>query len=392
MAKYRFDQIAFNSTEKKKPVEEDRFTYLGLEHLDSGSLKVTRFGTDVAPVGEKLVMRKGDVLFGKRRAYQKKVAIAPFDGIFSAHGMVLRPKVEVIDPYFFPLFISSDYFLDAAIKISVGSLSPTINWRDLKILEFNLPEIETQRKLAAVLWSINDTMESYKKLISVTDELVKSQFIEMFGEPVANTKQLPVHQLTEYIEFLTSGSRGWAKYHSDAGEWFITIKNVKNCKISVEEIQHITPPKNVEAERTRVQEGDLLISITADLGRTGVVTKEIAEHGAYINQHLTCIRLNKQALDPTYVAYFMESEAGKQQFFAKNLSSVKAGLNFDSIRTLKLMVPSLPLQQEFVEFLTQSDKSKYHIQKSMTKCSEVAYRRGAIREGQAPLPVRRSSA
>ena len=308
MAKYRFEQIAINSKEKKKPAEEDRFTYLGLEHLDSGSLRVTRFGSDVAPIGEKLVMHKGDVLFGKRRAYQKKVAIAPFDGIFSAHGMVLRPREEVVDKDFFPLFISSDYFLDAAIKISVGSLSPTINWRDLKELEFELPDLDTQRGLAKVLWSINDTMEAYKKLISATDELVKSQFIEMFGEPVANTKQLPVHQLTEYIEFLTSGSRGWAKYHSDAGEWFITIKNVKNCKISVEEIQHITPPKNVEAERTRVQEGDLLISITADLGRTGVVTKEIAEHGAYINQHLTCIRLNKQALDPTYVAYFMETK------------------------------------------------------------------------------------
>ena len=75
MAKYRFDQIAINSTEKKKPVEEDRFTYLGLEHLDSGTLKVTRFGSEVAPIGEKLVMHKGDVLFGKRRAYQKKVAI-----------------------------------------------------------------------------------------------------------------------------------------------------------------------------------------------------------------------------------------------------------------------------------------------------------------------------
>lgn len=68
MAKYRFDEIAINSTEKKKPTEEDRFTYLGLEHLDSGNLKVTRFGTDVAPIGEKLVMHKGDVLFGKRRA------------------------------------------------------------------------------------------------------------------------------------------------------------------------------------------------------------------------------------------------------------------------------------------------------------------------------------
>lgn len=122
MAKYRFEQIAINSTEKKKPVEEDRFTYLGLEHLDSGSLKVARFGSEVAPIGEKLVMHKGDVLFGKRRAYQKKVAIAPFDGIFSAHGMVLRPREDVIDKSFFPLFISSDYFLDAAIKISVGSV------------------------------------------------------------------------------------------------------------------------------------------------------------------------------------------------------------------------------------------------------------------------------
>ncbi len=183
MAKYRFDQIAINSTEKKKPVEEDRFTYLGLEHLDSGTLKVTRFGSEIAPIGEKLVMHKGDVLFGKRRAYQKKVAIAPFDGIFSAHGMVLRPKEDVIDKDFFPLFISSDYFLDAAIKISVGSLSPTINWRDLKELEFELPDMDTQRKLAEVLWSINDTIEAYKRLISATDELVKSQFIVMFGEP-----------------------------------------------------------------------------------------------------------------------------------------------------------------------------------------------------------------
>ena len=97
--KYKFEQIAFNSTEKKKPTEDDKYTYIGLEHLDSGCLEVTRYGSDVAPIGEKLVMRKGDVLFGKRRAYQKKVAIAPFDGIFSAHGLVLRPKENVVDRY-----------------------------------------------------------------------------------------------------------------------------------------------------------------------------------------------------------------------------------------------------------------------------------------------------
>ena len=119
------------------------------------------------------------MFFSETQSLPEKVAIAPFDGIFSAHGMVLRPKEDVIVKDFFPLFIGSDYFLDAAIKISVGSLSPTINWRDLKELEFELPDMDTQRKMAEVLWSINDTMEAYKKLISATDELVKSQFMGM---------------------------------------------------------------------------------------------------------------------------------------------------------------------------------------------------------------------
>lgn len=204
MARYKFDQIAFNSTDKKKPVDEDKEHYIGLEHLDSGSLKVTRWGSEIAPKGEKLLMKKGDVLFGKRRAYQKKVAIAPFDGIFSAHGLVLRPKTDVIDPGFFPLFIASDYFLNAAIKISVGSLSPTINWRDLKDLEFDIPSLSVQKKLAKILWAINDTKGAYEQLIQETDELVKSQFIEMFGDP-KNAAAKPGMVKGEMLFSLASG-------------------------------------------------------------------------------------------------------------------------------------------------------------------------------------------
>jgi len=182
--KYRFDEIAINSTEKKKPVEEDKYYYLGLEHLDPGQLKVSRFGSEVAPIGEKLIMKKGDVLFGKRRAYQKKVAIAPFDGIFSAHGMVLRPNEEVISKELFPFFISSDYFLDNAIRISVGSLSPTINWSDLRKLEFFLPAREEQDKLAELLWAIEENIEAYNNLNLATEELIKGKFIKMFGSPL----------------------------------------------------------------------------------------------------------------------------------------------------------------------------------------------------------------
>ena len=188
----------------------------------------------------------------------------------------------------------------------------------------------------------------------------------MFGDPKINPNNYLVCPLSEYISFLTSGSRGWAQYCTDNGsEWFITIKNVKDCHISTDNMQPIDAPDNAEAKRTKVQEGDLLISITADLGRTGVVTKEIAEHGAYINQHLTCIRLNKTVLNPLYVAYFMESPAGKEQFELKNQSAVKAGLNFNSIKSLRIMIPSINEQNMFVEFLNQTDKSKVAVQKSL---------------------------
>lgn len=195
----------------------------------------------------------------------------------------------------------------------------------------------------------------------------------MFGDPVTNPKSWPVHQLSEYIQFMTSGSRGWARYFTDRGEYFITIKNVKNCRISLGEVQHVTPPNNAEAKRTKVQEGDLLISITADLGRTGVISKEIAEHGGYINQHLTCIRLCNTALDPLYVAYYMESDAGKEQFRAKNQSAVKAGLNFNSINSLRLLVPPLEQQKAFSSFIKQLDKSKFTIRKSLEQL-ETLYR------------------
>lgn len=202
----------------------------------------------------------------------------------------------------------------------------------------------------------------------------------LFGDPVENSKNLPVRQLSEHMTYLTSGSRGWAKYYSNSGEWFITIKNVKNCKISVEDVQCITPPQGAEADRTRLQEGDLLISVTADLGRTGVVTGEIAEHGAYINQHLTCVRLDSDVLDPFYVAYFMESEAGKKQFYAKNLSSVKAGLNFESIRTLEIMVPPLRAQKDFVDFTRQSDKSKLMAFHANSVITELATHIDSVRQ------------
>ena len=132
MPKYKFGDLVYNITEKASPVAGDEQFYIGLEHLDSGSLRVTRWGSKVALTGDKLKMKKGDILFGRRNTYLRRVAIAPHDGLFSAHGMIFRAKTEHIDADYLLFFIASDVFMDEAIRISVGSLSPTVNWKELK--------------------------------------------------------------------------------------------------------------------------------------------------------------------------------------------------------------------------------------------------------------------
>nr|DAI30820.1 MAG TPA: hypothetical protein [Caudoviricetes sp.] len=361
MAKYRFDQIAINSTEKKKPVEEDRFTYLGLEHLDSGTLKVTRFGSEVAPIGEKLVMHKGDVLFGKRRAYQKKVAIAPFDGIFSAHGMVLRPKEDVIDKDFFPLFISSDYFLDAAIKISVGSLSPTINWRDLKELEFELPDMDTQRKLAEVLWSINDTMEAYKRLISATDELVKSQFMEQFGDPRANPKQLPVKPLGEVCMVERGGSpRPIADYVTDSedGINWIKIGDADGTRYISETAEKIIP-EGVKKSRM-VQAGDLILSNSMSFGHPYILKIDGCIHDGWLVLHF-----DKAVFDALYLQTYLGLPVVYAIFETMAAGGVVNNLNSEIVKRLPVIVPAIDQQEQFAAFVRQSDKSKYNASQAM---------------------------
>ena len=271
-------------------------------------------------------------------------------------GITIKNQSEALTDYLYYFLKSKKLHVTA---LGRGVAQNNINLSILRNFEVPIPALSMQKQIVDVLDKAEKIIEAHQQQLQKLDELVKARFVELFGDPKINPNKYPVCQLSEHIAFLTSGSRGWAQYCADDGtEWFITIRNVKDCHIETDNMQPINAPDNAEAKRTRVQEGDLLISITADLGRTGVVTKEIAEHGAYINQHLTCIRLKQDVLNPLYVAYFMESPAGKEQFESKNQSAVKAGLNFNSINSLRLMVPPLEDQNAFVNFVERTDKSK----------------------------------
>lgn len=169
----KFGEIAKNISKRVEPSETDLEVYVGLEHLDPQSLRITRRGVPADVKGQKLRVRPGQIIFGKRRAYQKKVAVADFEGICSAHAMVLEEVVGKIIPGLLPFFMQSDMFMDRAVAISEGSLSPTIKWKTLAIQEFPLPPIERQKEILEVLEKLEENDLKVESLIRSITTLLK---------------------------------------------------------------------------------------------------------------------------------------------------------------------------------------------------------------------------
>lgn len=353
-------------------IEQSPYIMLSSKNIEDNHISLTspRYlsETDYASENKRTQISAGDILVTIVGTIGR-VAIVPTDleGICVQRSVaVLKANPDIVYNRFLMYQLQNMRpYLEREAK---GVAQKGVYLKQLSSLAVSIPPMEEQKRIAAVLDKVTDLIAKRQAQLDKLDELVKSRFVEMFGDPKMNPNNYPIYPLSEHIYFLTSGSRGWARYCTDDGsEWFITIKNVKDCHISADNMQSIDAPDNAEAKRTKVREGDLLISITADLGRTGVVTKEIAEHGAYINQHLTCIRLNQSTLNPLYAAYYMESPAGKEQFAMKNQNAVKAGLNFNAINSLRIMVPPIDKQNAFVEFVAQIDKLKLKIRRNFDR-------------------------
>ena len=356
MMQYRFDKIAFNSTAKKKPTEEDKERYIGLEHLDSDCLSITRWGSDVAPTGEKLLMKKGDVLFGKRRAYQRKVGIAPFDGIFSAHGMVLHPNEEVIDKDFFPFFISSDQFMERAVRISVGGLSPTINWKDLREQEFEIPSLFEQKKLSAQLWAAYRLKESYKKLLAATDEMVKSQFIEMFGECQHKEK------LSSLCKTFIDGDWIESKDQSEEGIRLVQTGNIGYgyFKDKEDKSRYISEETFNRLHCTEIFAGDILVSRLPDpIGRACIIPEGIGRMITAVD--CSIIRLKDVILPEYFISYTMTSTYSAQ-INEVTTGTTRRRVSRANLGNVLVPCPSLEAQRQFVAISQQADKSKYYYQ------------------------------
>lgn len=168
------------ATERRETYKGSKGGYpiVGLEHITPQEITLNSWDEGKENSFSK-IFYEGDVLFGRRRAYLKKAAVAPFDGICSGDITVIKAIPEKILPELLPFIIQNDSLFDFAVGKSAGSLSPRVKWEKLKNYEFELPDMDKQRELAKILWTIDKTKKTYQKLLEKTDELVKSQFIEL---------------------------------------------------------------------------------------------------------------------------------------------------------------------------------------------------------------------
>ncbi len=215
--------------------------------------------------------------------------------------------------------------------------------KKLRQISIPLPPLAEQKRIAGILDAADALRAKRRESLAQLDTLLQSTFLDMFGDPVTNPMGWPRVNVGDEIGFLTSGSRGWAKYYSDSGDLFIRIQNLKNGNLDLGDVAFVNSPESAESRRTKVEPGDLLLSITADLGRTAVVPDGIGK--AYINQHLAILRFCD--LNSVFASYQLASPGGQAQFSRLSRGGVKAGLNFRDVRSIGLTKPPGNLQHHF---------------------------------------------
>ncbi len=151
----------------------------------------------------------------------------------------------------------------------------------------------------------------------------------------------------QLLDFVTSGSRGWAKYYSETGAFFLRIGNLDHDTIDLDlrDLQRVDLPNKAEGMRTRVEENDILISITADVGMVGLVPDDIGE--AYINQHIALAR-PVELVNAKYLAWFLASQPGQKQFKDLQRGATKMGLGLEDIRAINIPLPPVQEQERIV--------------------------------------------
>lgn len=345
----RFDQMADCVTDRvDDPSQSGVDRYVGLEHLDPSQLRIQRWGHPTDVESTKLRFEPGDIIFGKRRAYQRKLAVADFRGICSAHAMVLRANHTTALPSFLAHFCRSDTFFDRALSISVGGLSPTINWRDLARQVFILPPLGEQARIAAVLDELMATENSYADSLGHCEVLAQSMS-DSVVDLIVGHKHVAIGELSHIVYGLTLNAK---RAGLDRQEPYLRVANVQRGTIDLHDLKS-TGVTDEEAARYALEPGDVVVveghAVIDEIGRAAVWTGE--KQPMLHQNHLIRIRCGGELL-PGLAEVQLNSTRGRAYFrsHAKSTSGLNT-INSTVVRGFPVFVPPVTVQERFVERL-----------------------------------------
>lgn len=370
----KFADIAASITERvDDPSAAGVDRYVGLEHLDPESTTIRRWGSPSDVQAAKLRFYPGDVIYGRRRAYQRKLGVADFDGICSAHALVLRAKPAVCLPEFLPYFLQGDTFHQRALDISVGSLSPTINWKTLAVQEFALPPIETQTEILAILKRFDRVELAYQ------DVPFKELITSFLGHLDRRSDGSPIRP----------GEAGWSSVR--LGEVMTHLID-QVAVVGHEEYElagiysygrGLFRRGPMEGRSTqyrvlnRLHVNDFVVSkLKAWEGAVAMVTKDF--DGAVLSPEFPTFRLDPLRLDPA----FMDLLCRRPQFWAA-LGGLSSGtvnrrtrVHPTQVLTIQVLLPPLDRQRVLVEEFQELQRASSAMTCALADLKEA--RRAAI--------------
>ena len=372
--------IIRNGANIKQGLDDSGYPITRIETISNRTVDRNKMGyagvTDISKHSD-YVLQNGDILMShiNSETHLGKVALyeRQEDEII-IHGMnllCLRPKKELLDSRYAFYYLSSDAFLRQIPRITKKSVNQaSFNVAALKELTIPIPEIEKQRDIVRGLDKISELIVLRKEQLAKLDQLVKSQFIELFGDPVQNTMEWETVLLKSATSKIGSGAtpKGGKESYQTEGITLIRSMNVHDGRFEYKDLAHITDEQAKQLENVTVEENDVFINITgASVARSCIVPKHILP--ARVNQHVAIIRCITSMLNPVFANQMFLNTSFKGQLLdiGESGGATRQAITKQQLETLTVILPPIDLQQQFAAFVEQTDKSKLVIQQSLDK-------------------------
>ena len=335
--------------------------FVGLEHYDSGEVEVKRFGSTANLDSTMKVFKSGDILIARRNVYLRRAGIVYFDGLTSGDSIVLRPKnrrFQMILPFIF----NTDKFWDFATQFSDGSMSKRLSPKTLMEYEVFLPEEQGElEKISTLLWSFTKTLNSYKKLIVCSSELLKARFVELFK----NTKNVKLGKCIEQIRGVSYKPIDLGEAEDNEHVILLRANNILNNEINFDDLQFVSKEKIQNNQLIR--KGDILVCASSGSkehdGKAALCKFDrTATFGAFCKLIRT-----KNGLSPILLSEFFRSDE-----YRNYINQIACGSNINNLRNehfdnLEIPFPNKDEQARFDDFVMKVNTSIENARKCFSK-------------------------